>query len=65
MLSVLPAFVLRAMTRVAFRLSRRVAKAARVAERREAAEGGYYLHPAAFAVLLVVCIILTALAEGA
>lgn len=65
MLSLLPAFLLRAMTRAAFRLSRRVAKAAVLAERRELAEGGYYLHPAAFGVLLVVCIVLTALVEGA
>lgn len=61
----LPAVVLRAMTRGAFRLSRRVAKAAAIAERREAAAGGYYAHPALVGVVFVVCLLLTALAEGA
>lgn len=65
MLSILPAFLLRAMTRGAFRLSRRVARAAVLAERRELVEGGYYLHPAAFGALLVVLLVLTALVEGA
>lgn len=65
MLSRLPAFLLRAMTRGAFRFSRRVARAAVLAERRELAEGGYYAHPALVGVVFVVCLLLTALAEGA
>jgi hypothetical protein len=65
MLSLLPAFFLRALTRRAFRVSRALHKAAARVEARELAEGGYYLHPAAVCVGLVVCIVLTALAEGA
>jgi len=65
MLSLLPAVFLRALSRRAFRLARKVNAAAVRAEARELAEGGYYLHPAAVAVGLVVCIVLTALAEGA
>ena len=65
MLSLLPFPLLRVLSRYAFRMARRVSRAAVLAERRELAEGGYYLHPAAFAVLLVVCVVLTALVEGA
>lgn len=65
MLSFLPAFLLRAVTRRAFRLARRLHKAAALADKREALEGGYYAHPAIVAVLFVVCLFLTALVEGA
>lgn len=65
MLSLLPSPLLRVLSRYAFRLARRVSRAAVLAERREAAEGGYYLHPAAFGALLVVLLVLTALVEGA
>ena len=65
MLSFLPAFVLRAVTRRAFRIARGAHKAAARAERRELEEGGYRPHPAALGVVFVVCLLLTALAEGA
>lgn len=65
MLSFLPAFVLRAVTRRAFRIARGAHKAAELADKREALEGGYYAHPALLGVLFVVCLLLTALAEGA
>lgn len=65
MLSILPAFILRALTRRAFRIARTLHKAAARAEARELAEGGYYLHPGVGAVLFVVCLLITALAEGA
>ena len=64
MLSFLPAFVLRAATRRLFRLARGAHKAAALADKREALEGGYRPHPAIGAVLFVVCLFLTALAEG-
>lgn len=65
MLILLPAFLLRAMTRAAFRTARKLHKAATYAERLEATAGGYYLHPAAFGAALVVLLVLTALVEGA
>ena len=65
MLSFLPAFVLRAATRRLFRLARGAHKAAALADKREAIEGGYYAHPALVGVVFVVCLLLTALAEGA
>jgi hypothetical protein len=65
MLSVLPAFFLRAVTRRAFRVARALHKAAVRAEARELAEGGYYLHPGVATALIVVCFLLAALAEGA
>ena len=64
MLSILPAFVLRAATRRLFRLARGAHKAATLADKREAIEGTDP-HPAIGAVLFVVCLFLTALAEGA
>lgn len=64
MLSILPAFILRALTRRAFRFSRRIARAAVLAERRELAEGGYYVPAGAAGAFLVVGMVLTALVEG-
>jgi hypothetical protein len=65
MLSLLPAFFLRAVTRRLFRLARGAHKATAIADKREALEGGYYTHPALLGVVFVVCLLLTALAEGA
>lgn len=65
MLSILPAILLRALTRRAFRVARALHKSAARAEARELAEGGYYLHPVAAGVGFVVCFVLAALAEGA
>lgn len=61
----LPAVVLRALTRRLFRLARGAHKAAALADKREALEGGYRPHPAIVGVVFVVCLFLTALAEGA
>jgi len=65
MLSFLPAFVLRAVTRRAFRIARGAHKATARAEMRELEEGGYYAHPALVGVVFVLGFLLTALAEGA
>jgi hypothetical protein len=65
MLSILPAILLRALTRRAFRVARALHKSAARAEARELAEGGYYLHPGVATALIVVCLVLAALAEGA
>ena len=65
MLSLLPAILLRALSRRAFRLARKVNAAAVRAEARELAEGGYYAHPGLVGVALVVAFIVTAIAEAA